>query len=739
VRIKTVQIRHFRSIENATLASCGGMNVLIGKNNAGKSNLLTAIAFFLRHLRRGLVSVILSPRRSTDEFTDRIISEPYRIAVEFELPESVNLQLRERLSKEAPHLDKSIEQIKTNTSIVFVLAGVANGDESWQFLEQVVVGSTGGNEQELKIEGIRLLSVPASVGRELAFMQLQIGSYSADMKRLQDLSSERRWIEYVADRKERFSYPGTEYSNLGAEFKAAFETAARSLTSADGVIALLNQLSGDAKAKIEALRKRETEGSMSAFAGPAKLTPAYALWLMEQYGSMSVLQLEETKQQIGREEAETLLDMKLQRGGMDRLQTLQQTIRALLGVAVDAFQAGGRGGERRAEMDVDNFLVEANGAGIRESLRLILDLELKEPNLLLVEEPEIHLHPGLARVMAGYLRDKSKEVQMFVTTHSTEFVDSVAFQNAYLISRDEKYKTTCQAINAEEGPLLLPSELGLRLSTVFMFDRLLFVEGPSDEGVLRMLAKNREIDFTKSNIGFVHMRGVRNFAHFAAEGTLDLLSKRQIHLWFLSDRDERDDQDVANMLTKLGGRATLKVLKRRELENYLLDGRAVRAFINDKRNAVGLAALTDDTQAVAKAIEEEACKLKDEVIRLKIAHRMLAPVFLNVRTSEGSVEERIRAGIAALNLRLSHLADQAKAVEAEITSSWNSYATALAPGTLILENVARRYGVAFSKEKGDSERLAQYVQKEAVPHELLELLEAVTNDKMETAALGAAS
>ena len=53
---------------------------------------------------------------------------------------------------------------------------------------------------------------------------------------------------------------------------------------------------------------------------------------------------------------------------------------------VDAFQARDRTGERTAEMDVDNFLVEANGAGIRESLRFILDLELKNTSLLLLEE-----------------------------------------------------------------------------------------------------------------------------------------------------------------------------------------------------------------------------------------------------------------------------------------------------------------------------------------------------------------
>src|SRR5258705_245962 len=139
--IRSVQVRHFRSIENSGLEKCGGLNVLIGKNNAGESNLIAAIEICLRHFKRGIPSAILSFRRATEQITDRHTSKTYRIAVEFELPVHVNTELRERLSREAPHLDRSIEQIRSNSSIVFVICGAAEGSEAWLFLEQIVVGS----------------------------------------------------------------------------------------------------------------------------------------------------------------------------------------------------------------------------------------------------------------------------------------------------------------------------------------------------------------------------------------------------------------------------------------------------------------------------------------------------------------------------------------------------------------------------------------------------------------------
>jgi len=51
----------------------------------------------------------------------------------------------------------------------------------------------------------------------------------------------------------------------------------------------------------------------------------------------------------------------------------------------------------------------------------------------------------------------------------------------------------------------------------------------------------------------------------------------------------------------------------------------------------------------------------------------------------------------------------------------------LTPGALLLGRVAERYGVRFSKDKGDSERLASFVTEEAIPYELKAILKAVTS------------
>ena len=263
-----------------------------------------------------------------------------------------------------------------------------------------------------------------------------------------------------------------------------------------------------------------------------------------------MLYLTEQRAPVGKAEAERVLSFKVKRGGNESLKNIQQTVQGLLGVQVDAFEST-TAGEKSAEMDVDNFLLEVNGSGIRESLRLILDVEFQHPDILLVEEPEVHLHPALETNMMRYLKSVSRGCQIFISTHSTNFLDSADMQNVYLVSKPAG-RTEIQAVDLEEAEARIPKELGLRLSSLFMFDRLVFVEGPTDEAILREWASTLEHNLSQANVGFVSMGGVRNFAHYATQAILSLLTKRQVKMWFVIDRDERENAEVAKLETQLG-------------------------------------------------------------------------------------------------------------------------------------------------------------------------------------------
>jgi putative ATP-dependent endonuclease of the OLD family len=393
-------------------------------------------------------------------------------------------------------------------------------------------------------------------------------------------------------------------------------------------------------------------------------------------------------------------------------------VHSLIGVHIDAFKEND---SSAAEMDVDNFLVEANGAGIREVLKIVSDLELQKPELLLIEEPEVHLHPGLARLVASHLRKKANSIQTFVTTHSTEFIDSVTFENAYLIRKNASGYSECQLIKAESEALLIPAELGLRLSTVFMFDNLVFVEGPSDEGVLRALAQTLELDLTNASVGFVHMGGIKNFAHYAAESTLSLLSRRQVKMWFLADRDEMTNEEVQRMAEKLGERASFHVLERRELENYLLEPSAIAELINCKCQA------GTTPQIIQERLHAHVHEAKEEVIRLHLQKELLSPIYLRSRKVDGNVAERLEGAMEEIRLRQESLERLDTSVRRSIEERWAADGFKMAPGAFVLERLFREFGLTYSKGKGDSERLAQRVQRTHIPMEIAQLIRQISN------------
>ena len=142
----------------------------------------------------------------------------------------------------------------------------------------------------------------------------------------------------------------------------------------------------------ESLAASRLTHPIRTLSGNESIVPDFVRRIAGRVSSFHVLHEADRRQPIGRPEAERLLSLKVQRGGPEILAGIQDTVASLLGVRLDAFQSDERSsvrsirGEQPADIDVDNFLVEVNGSGIREALRLILDVEFEDPHLLLIEE-----------------------------------------------------------------------------------------------------------------------------------------------------------------------------------------------------------------------------------------------------------------------------------------------------------------------------------------------------------------
>ncbi len=266
--------------------------------------------------------------------------------------------------------------------------------------------------------------------------------------------------------------------------------------------------------------------------------------------------------------------------------------------------------------------------------------------------------------------------------------------------------------------LRVTEEVGLKPSTVLMFDRLIFVEGPSDEAILSELARVVSLDPTSTNATFVQMGGSYNLNQFAAEATLDLLSRRRVDMFFVLDRDERDAAEIAKIVKRMGDRAVLKTLKKRELENYLLVPKAVHGAIAERARSAG-ADFNATVHEVDNTLRRKAEGALDRLLHLLVMKRLCGPVFPN--QLEGSAEHRLRSALEKIGERLREVAEIEKNVRSEVEKDWPASAMQSVPGSYILEETFSEYNLKYKKDS-DGRRIAARIGKTDIDSELLAIL-----------------
>ncbi len=96
------------------------------------------------------------------------------------------------------------------------------------------------------------------------------------------------------------------------------------------------------------------------------------------------------------------------------------------------------------EKDIDFELrIENMGEGILNIVHVLAYIkELKENRILFIEEPELHIHPGLENKSRDKFINISTKIQIFITTHSREFLpESNDGCSVYLIKKENSQST----------------------------------------------------------------------------------------------------------------------------------------------------------------------------------------------------------------------------------------------------------------------------------------------------------
>ncbi|AOW99009.1 hypothetical protein BJP34_05720 [Moorena producens PAL-8-15-08-1] len=751
MKLEAVNIKNFRSIQEVALEYCGCFNVIVGKNNAGKSNILLAVNAFFESLNKGEPIVLEPPIGESIDHYEKSQNKAIEITMFFKISLDERDSLLQDIVDESPQVKNSVERIELDLRLA-VTQEVMTYPKKFAYVKRIALCKYSSSTSSEKEIVHTILEINSDAAQELFTKESRAQELEDEIeqvklltKELVRFSDEDEWKQFKSNEssfKNRLLYPHRmnfiHTSRISISLSDKLDKLIQSTDSKSDFSHAIESLIDNMQEKANNLRSDPIQNRIDSFAGREDSVPRYALNLIKQIGEMNVLYLTERRDPIGKREAAKLLDLKVTRGGPEKLRAIQNTVSALLGVDIDAFAAKDSPmysirEEPEAELDVDKFLVEVNGSGIREALRLILDYELNHPNILLVEEPEIHLHPALETSIMRYLKTIGKDCQIFITTHSTNFLDTAEMNNVYLASRHTS--TNIKLINVEEEEESILRELGIRLSSIFMFDRLVFVEGPTDEDVIREWALICNINLAQASVGFVSMGGARNLAHFATEATINFLTKRRISIFFVIDRDERDVSEIDRLTDRIGDNAKLIVLKKRELENYLLCPRAISKFIEYKHLLAG--EKTDNIPIISEsdietAIDTCADDLKDFVIERKVTKITCSPIYPNRSAvlsddSDKSLLTKLKNEYQRQRQELSKteqdLEEIIKEQTCQVKKIWQSKKKDLVPGDILLDNVCQRFDVRFNKQK-DSARLAALMEENEIDSEVKDLVKS---------------
>ncbi|MGI0074133.1 MAG: AAA family ATPase [Nitrosotalea sp.] len=176
--------------------------------------------------------------------------------------------------------------------------------------------------------------------------------------------------------------------------------------------------------------------------------------------------------------------------------------------------------------------LSAGEKGIIHFIFSIFAPDLKD-GLLIIDEPELHLHPQLQQKCLGIIKQAQStlNLQCIIATHSPIFVTPDTIRAVYRFYKPDRYTKVVhpQTITASDKDLINILNY-TNASKIFFVDKVVLVEGPSDEYFYKFFLDkyNSKVE----NIEFLDIGGKKGYSTWK-----DFLDKYGITVYFIGDLD----------------------------------------------------------------------------------------------------------------------------------------------------------------------------------------------------------
>lgn len=176
-------------------------------------------------------------------------------------------------------------------------------------------------------------------------------------------------------------------------------------------------------------------------------------------------------------------------------------------------------------------------------------------NILVLEEPESHMHPQMQNAFIKHLFSRVTgviEFQALVTTHSSEIIRSSAIEQLRVLKTEEnncrvvdlrKFHTDHVAGKSEETQRLYSFLYAINFSDVLFADKVIMYEGDTERMYIQALIKEREdlLGLRTQYISYVQVGGA--YAHVYKPLVVDTLHLKTV---IITDLDYEKNVETTN-------------------------------------------------------------------------------------------------------------------------------------------------------------------------------------------------
>lgn len=244
-----------------------------------------------------------------------------------------------------------------------------------------------------------------------------------------------------------------------------------------------------------------------------------------------------------------------------------------------------------------------SGSGLKHFIDVLLKTTISNAKVVLLDEPEMGLHPDLQRRFLYYLHKfaNDKDIQIFMATHSPVLLNYADAISYYRVTNSKGIRSVISV--PEDAIHTLLSDMGVRPSDIFNQDICLLVEGASEvvffEHVIRNLYAE---DFENASVGIVQYGG--SSADGIISGDIDVsnIVPAQKYTYWIRDRDAKPSETPSANSTKFKNalnRLSLKchIWSKREIEYYYPEEVLVAAQQGDQNKESAVISIRNGDQS----------------------------------------------------------------------------------------------------------------------------------------------